>query len=409
VYDGVLAAFDRLQGRDDLPVRVALETRDTERDVDKATEEARNLVKDQSVIGILGPMFSNTTTAAARVAGANRVPLVTPTANQNGIAALGATVFQANPDYEQRGRAMARYAVKKLGAKVLGVLAPSDSYAKFLADAFIKEARSLGAIIACTEWYQKGDPNLRKQFMSFRLASRRYGSEPVLTFGGKMNQKDIMKLLRVGASPSTVDSCMLKGLTVPVKRLLGPRGVYLLDSIGVAATFDNTGVDSLAHPEAGINALYCPISGPEEIGIISSQIVYHGLVTQILGSGEWNSPADLEANRRYAAGVQFESDSYVDTASARYKDFLRVFQSRFKRLPSKNSMYGYDTASMMLDCIIDGATTRDKLTAALSNIRNYRGVKGAISFTEGRVNGALHVLQFGQRGVSRITELSTTE
>ena len=151
VYEGVLAAYDRFHALAKPGPQISLEMRDTDREGGVAIDMARQLSADPAVVGILGPVFSNTTISAARVAAASRVPLVTPTANQNGIAALGEAVFQANPDYDQRGKAMARYAVQLLGLHVLATLSPSDTYAKFLADAFAREARALGAVVAAQE------------------------------------------------------------------------------------------------------------------------------------------------------------------------------------------------------------------------------------------------------------------
>ena len=100
------------------------------RDPAVAARLTKELAADQEVIGILGPMFSSTTLTAARAAQEAAIPLISPTANANGIAALVQFVFQANPDYEMRGRAMARYAVGKLGFRTMAVLAPSDAYGK---------------------------------------------------------------------------------------------------------------------------------------------------------------------------------------------------------------------------------------------------------------------------------------
>ena len=47
--------------------------------------------------------------------------------------------------------------------------------------------------------------------------------------------------------------------------------------------------ESLAQGSAGIQGLYCPISSPEEIGVVSAQLAYANIKTRLLGSGEWNS------------------------------------------------------------------------------------------------------------------------
>ncbi len=405
-YDGVLTAFQAFIDKFGKSYQISLDARDTEHDLQIATDKARALVKDSTILAIIGPVYSNEAIAAARIAGANGVPLITPTANQNGIAALGTTVFQTNPDFEQRGRAMARYAVTTLGSKVVGVLAPSDTYAKFLADGFVKEAKEEGATVAVIQWYQKGMSDLRAQFSAIRAAALLETAEPMVQFGGKMNKQDVMNLVRLGLPIRRVDSLLARSAKVSAHWLLGPRGKELLDSVGIPLWYDQSAVDSTAHPVTGIEALYCPISGPEEIGIISSQLVYSNIKTHFLGSGEWNSLSDLEANRRYCEGIQFESDTYVDSTSDAFKNFTGDFNKQFKKSPDRFTMYGYDATNLVLTQIANGATNRQALARALASVQSYPGVRGKIGFSDGRVNVWIHILEYDGDGIRHITEVN---
>ena len=405
-YDGVLAAFQSFLVKMGKNYQISLDVRDNEHDVDLSTELTRDLVKDSTLLAIVGPVYSNTAIAAARVAGANSVPLVTPTANQNGIGALGSTVFQANPDFEQRGRAMARYAVASLGAKVVGVLAPSDTYAKFLADGFVKEAKEEGANVVVIQWYQKGMSDLRAQFLAIRSAGLVQTSDPMVEFGGKMNRQDVMNLVRLGVPIRRCDSLLAHSAKVSARWLLGPRGKELLDSVGIHLWYDETLVDSTEIPVTGIDALYCPISGPEEIGIISSQFVYNNLQTHFLGSGEWNNLPGLEANRRYCKGIQFESDTYVDSSNGAYRKFVDDFVQQFKKSPDRYTLFGYDAMSLVLAQIAAGATNRPALTRALSSVKDFPGLRGKIGFGAGRVNVWIHILEYDGEGLKHLTEVN---
>ena len=195
VYDGIEYAVDQFMRDPFQRIKVTLVTRDTERDPATASRLVRELASDPGVVGIIGPVFSSSTVTAAHSAQDAGIPLISPTANANGIAATGPFVFQANPDYDTRGRAMARFAIQKKGFHRLAVLAPSNSYGKFLAESFIDEARRLGAFIVATEWYERGKSDLSAQMRSVRRAGLRLGSDPYIAFGGKKKLGELMKLV----------------------------------------------------------------------------------------------------------------------------------------------------------------------------------------------------------------------
>ncbi len=405
VNDGIEFAVQQF-GRDPSEqIKVTLVTRDTERDPAVASRLVNEMASDQGIVGIIGPMFSTTTITAARAAQEVSIPLISPTANANGIAATGSFVFQANPDYETRGRAMARYAVEKKRFRRFAVLAPSDAYGKFLADGFVDEVRNLGASIVATEWYERGKTDLTSQLRNIRRAGLRIGTDAFISFGGRKKLGELMKLVGLGVPVKTLDSLLHKGAMVNAVTLLGPDAAAHLDSIGITVVYNEAMTDSLDTPVTTIDALYAPITSPEEIGVVSSQIVYFNIQAQLLGSGEWNSLSELDEHRRYSSGVVFESDSYADTTSTVYRDWAAGYKARFNRRPSKNSLFGFDTADMVLGAMRDGATTRQALARALSRTRSYSGYHSAIGLSSRRVNNILSILRFDGQNISRIDEI----
>jgi len=405
VYDGVLYAIEQYGREPDVRVAVSLETRDTEREPRLATKGAQELCDDRDVLGIIGPVFSATVTSAAAVANARGVPLVTPTANANGLVVAGKYVFQANPDYDTRGRAMARYAVLTRGFRSVAVLAPVDAYGRFLGEGFVREAERLGARVLGSEGYQRGSPDLKQPLAKLRRAGMLAGADAKLSFGGRMRPQTLMKFVDLGVPLKRLDSLMSSGGTVSARTLLGPRARVLLDSLSIPVIYDESRVDSLEYPVDAIEGLYVPIGAPEEIGVVSSQVVYFNFQTQLLGSGEWNNFAELNANRRYCDGVEFESDTYVDTTGGNYTSFVGGFTARFKKRPTKNTLFGYDTAAMMLELIRTGATTREALQRALAGLREFRGYHSKIGLDGGRVNSWLTVLQYTKDEIRKVGEV----
>jgi ABC-type branched-subunit amino acid transport system substrate-binding protein len=405
VYDGVLYAMEEYAMDPSARVKVSLETKDTERDPKIAARGVEEFAANKDVVGIIGPVFTTTTTAAAGPATARGIPLVSPTANGTGIAAAGPYVFQANPDYEIRGRAMARFAVAVKGFRTVAVLAPSDTYAKAMAESFIAEATSLGARVLATSWYQHDAMDLKPQLSSIRRAGMLDAAEPSISFAGKMKSTDLMRFAELGVPVRRIDSLMNKGSVVSLSWLIGPISKSTVDSLGINVVYDESKVDSLQYPVTGIQALYVPIGSPEEIGVVSSQVVYFNFQTQVLGSGEWNNFLELNANKRYCGGVMFEADTFIDSNSVSYNDFLVGFSARMKKRPSRNALMGYDTARLMMGLIQSGATSREALAKGLAGVHDYQGLHSKIGFTPGRVNMWISVLRYDADAVQKVDEV----
>jgi ABC-type branched-subunit amino acid transport system substrate-binding protein len=406
IYEGVQVALAEYGADPANRVKVALEARDSEREPDIASRAVRELAADLGVIGIIGPVFSNEALAAADVAQANGIPLVTPTANAVGIAAKGPMVFQANADYDVRGRAMARHAVKKLGMTTLAVLAPEGSYAATLANSFVEEVRALGARVIAVQWYPRGAQDLKQQLREIRLAALLEETPPYLDFGGKMKRADMMRLVDAGIPLSRVDSLMASGARIPASSLLGPSARSILDSLQIPVDYDQSRLDSLEYSVTAIQGLYVPVSAASEIGVVASQAVFFHIKAQLLGSGEWNDIGELTANRRYCTGIVFETDTYIDSSTASYQDFLTRYRKTFNRFPSRNSLYGYDSARLLLQGIRAGAGNRPALQRMIEAIRDFRGLRSRIGFGPNRVNRWLTLVEFDGDDVRRVEEIN---
>jgi ABC-type branched-subunit amino acid transport system substrate-binding protein len=97
---------------------------------------------------VIGPLFSDEAMAAAPAAEEMGVPLLAPLATDEAVSTGRRFVFQANPTFPARGRAMARYAVGRLGLRQLGVVSQTGTFGTDMGASFATEARRLGATIA---------------------------------------------------------------------------------------------------------------------------------------------------------------------------------------------------------------------------------------------------------------------
>lgn len=401
-------------------VNVVLTILDSEGNPEMAASAVRSLAMDKEVVAILGPVYSEEVAASAREANNNGVPLVTPTATSIGLASTGSYIFQANPDYATRGKAMARYAMERLGFRTFAVLAPIDSYGKFMAESFVQEIRRRGGKIIGIEWYQKGTTEFREQLMRLRWAGRLEQAPAVVSFARKIPAEELKKLLDYGVSRVLLDSLIARRQKISVKLLFGSNGERVADSLQIPMIKDLPEEDFLEIPVHTIDAFYLPIASAEEIGIISAQLAYHNFKTQLLGSGDWYNLVELDANRQYTNGVIFDSDTYADPADSNYIRFFDRFYQKTKMRPTKNTLFGYDTARLILSAAVRSVSssqlgigndivTREDLASALRRIDRFHGLRSIVSFNRGRVNVALNILQYKSGEVKKLDDMILQE
>jgi ABC-type branched-subunit amino acid transport system substrate-binding protein len=385
-------------------IEVSVDVRDTERDPTIAAQAALELAEDRRVVAIVGPVFNHEAADCAEIAATKRVPLITA-ANADGLAAAGPYVFQLHADLTTRGRAAAQYAVSELGLTTLAVLAPSEGTGKTTAAAFIDEALNLGAQVVAREWYAPKSTDLREQLKDIRRAALNE-TEPLISFAGPITHTDIMHLMELGVPAKTIDSLMNKGAEVSVLKLFGPHGKKIADSLQLPTFIPEKMVETIDTPATGIRAVFVPINEPQEIAIVTSQLAYFNIKTQIIGSNEWYSPIELDANKRYADGVIFLSDFYIDAGDPSSINFSKRFFDKTKRKPTTNIIMGYDVMKFLSSIIYSGVTSREGIMHALSNTERMHLLHGTVTLTNERVNRELHVLQFKKNEVVKIGNLS---
>ena len=159
VKQGAEMAFD--EHNHGAVTKLKLTPRDTKGDPIDAIRQVRWLADSAKVIGILGEVLSGPTVAAAGVADALGVPLVSPTASEERIAGIGPCVFQLTQSISWQGSAMAEHAAVKLNFKSLAVLHPRETTWENVAAAFAQEAAKQGAAVALTVSYEPGTTDFK--------------------------------------------------------------------------------------------------------------------------------------------------------------------------------------------------------------------------------------------------------
>jgi ABC-type branched-subunit amino acid transport system substrate-binding protein/TolA-binding protein len=406
LLEGIRLATDEYNA-ESMP-KVNLEVRDSEHDAGVAARQVSELSADSQILAILGPVFSNEVFAAAGFANKRGAPLLTPTATATGIASIGNYVFQANPDFVTRGRAMAQYASIAKGAHRFAVLAASDSADRATVEAFIQEVLDLGGQMVDVQYYKPGQTDLRDELTAMRQRGLELTEPFVISFGAKTRPVDLKKMASWGVPQHVLDSLVTLSSVATVESLFGDDGRHVADSMKIPTQRIRAKYDSLGLPVAAFDAIFLPISSSEEIGIVTSQLRYFNFQAQLLGNGSWYEPNELEQHRQYSNGVIFSTETYLDEINQHYQQFLKQFRATYSKDPTKNSIIGYDAVKILLDAIRQGATGREAIATVLRSAQTFQGIHSKTLLGARRVNSFLTILQYKNRSIKKIGEIDVS-
>jgi branched-chain amino acid transport system substrate-binding protein len=122
---------------------IIVEVRNDQNNRTRAIEAASALVGDRAVIGVIGPVNSSSSIAAADIYNGSVAHLL-PTATDDRLANAGPWTYRMAPTNGVQGRALARIANQRGYTRVPVYTDPNDAYSKSLSDAFVREATTKG-------------------------------------------------------------------------------------------------------------------------------------------------------------------------------------------------------------------------------------------------------------------------
>jgi len=371
-------------------IKVSLEVMDTQRDPKLAAEIIQGFGEDSSVSCILGPVFSSELMECAELGEKFSIPIVSPTATGDKLAADHHYIFQLNPTYEIRGKLMAEYLIKKLGMKNFAVIY-EENYGENFYRHFEKYAEKLGGKVVSGNPYPKDISNIGEIIGSIYKVIK---ENDLFINPVNLNLVQRQKIESAGVRYSLMDSLINSKLDVSIYYLLGKNAKKIFDTLNIKP--HKLKPETNKFIQGYIDAIYIPVSNPAEIGVIVPQLYSDGLSFFIAGTGDWNNEEVLKDNKVYIQNLIFESEYYPDSTSRNFSELIRnLKKSKFKF--SKNFLFGYDAASLILKLVDDGARTRIQFNDALKNVANYEAVKSKISLDYYGINSELNILRYNNR------------
>ncbi|MDE2889014.1 MAG: ABC transporter substrate-binding protein [Gemmatimonadota bacterium] len=351
MVDGVLVARELHQLKSG--ERVALVFKDSEGSPVRAIKAAQSLIEDHGVIAIIGALTSDETLPVAALIGPLEVPLIAPTASEDGLATLSPYVFQVNATPGAQGRRIADYAVRESGMRTLATFASRDTYGERIAREFTARAEESGSEVVIQTWYEPGTTDYRGQLERIRDAG--LALHPPEILADEIDSLILGSIRLAPPPPVEVDPDTVQ-----------PPPVHTLDGLLIAG-------------------------GKEDVLLIAPQIAFHRIHSQLLGSDGWNHHE--VARDSYTDGAVFVAKYSTRSDLVSVHEFLGAFRQRFNRDQSIAAALGYDAMNAVLTAVARGGTTPGRLQHALENLGEIPGATGKISFSRGnRENGWMYLL-----------------
>jgi branched-chain amino acid transport system substrate-binding protein len=318
--------------------KVELQVRDTRAEAVQALQATRSLIEEAHALAIVGPLLSTTAVGAGAISDCHGVPLITPTASEGSISAIGKYVFQRGVAARMLGKRAAAFAVEELGLRQLAVLAPRDDYGSSAVEGFSREAADRGAQILTVAWYPVGATDFKDQLTQIRRRHQAY-TDSLVTLGQLY-----------------VDTAFVEPDSIPPEE----RRVWL-------------------------DGLFVP-AYPEEAGMIAPQIAYHRIETQILGTSAWGSPEALRIGGQYLDGAIFATDFSEALFTEEYDRFITDYRIHHGKKPGKVGVFSYECTKLVLRGVETGVRGPEGMSQFLAATEKFPGLSSLISLT--RNNGA---------------------
>ncbi|MBW7887751.1 MAG: ABC transporter substrate-binding protein [Bacteroidetes bacterium] len=383
-------------------VTVNLEIRDSERNKEILKQQCDTLIAKDDILAILGPLFSDQVRDAAALLQVSGIPLITPTATDDGLTDINQNIFQSNVSNSTKAKTLAQYVINQLGAKKIAILGSDAPASAVSADSFKDEVKRLGGEVVIDKRFSQRQTDLRAILKQFRITGAALAPEYVVSLKGKLNPIEVTRrLVSLGVRQKYIDSVLAKEGTINLTTLFGNEAEKVAASLNLPVQKVTVNPDSLQYPVNIYDVIFCPIARRTEIGIITSQLALYNIKGTIVGLTEWYDLNELEMNKRYADGVVFGSERYIEKTPYVQQIYTR-FQEKYKRQMTDNELYGFDTMTMLLDVLNNGAVTREELRNALQSIKNFHGIRNAILFGSDRINSHLNILQYKDGGIKKI-------
>ena len=329
IYNGAVIAAEQI--RNEYGIVIDITAVDTRADPIDAASLIADIASDKTYVAVIGPLTSEEAAVAAASLICSDLPLLIPAATQAGLTGLSQTSFQLSPNIELEGAIMAEYAAIYLQADSAAIITSTAAEHLKMSRAFIERFEKLGGTIVAVEYYRPRDKDFGPQIADIKT------------------------------------------------ELLGefPDSIYYINPGGDTLDLD----DIPAH----LDCLYLP-GNADQIKLLVAQIGFYNLNAAYLGSDGWGDEKVYRLGDNVTKRAVFPSPFLGSENSEANLKFSAAYDIRYGKRPERLAALGYDALKILGMAIKRSGNNRRRLVESLSDLREFQGASGRISFGKSREN-----------------------
>jgi ABC-type branched-subunit amino acid transport system substrate-binding protein len=350
--------------------------RDTAGDPDQAIKQLEDLVYNEHVAVVIGPMIAKVAYETSIKAEELEVPIITLSLKAD-LPKLGKYVFRNFLTFESQAKQLVSYAMEALGTKKFGLLYPNDAYGVGLINAFWNEVDKKKGEIRAAEKYE---PDTKTFADPIKKLVGRYYLDARYDFNKA--KSEIRKSQMSSLAKKRAMDKLVKSLPpmVDFEVLFVPDYHDQAAMIAPALAFED--IILMTEKQWKIDRI------KKSLGTDKLEMIY------LFGANGWNNPQLVEWAKRDIQGAIFCDGFFIDSSRPQTKLFVGKFKANFDREPTNIEAQAYDTASLLKSIITkQKPLDRRSFRNALLTIKDFPGATGDTSFSpDGEVEKDLFIL-----------------
>jgi branched-chain amino acid transport system substrate-binding protein len=322
---------------------VELVVKDDAGDPLKAEQLCEELIEEDNVICVLGPLKSESVAGAATVTERWGIPLVTPTATQKVLTSSVNFVFQMTPSPERKAKSMAEFLIRNQKFSDFAMLIPEGGENKTEALGFKEAVEQEGGKMMAVAYYPPGTDDFSSYIKKIKSAL-------------------------LGVSPTS---------------------------------FQEESSSFFDQMPARVDGFFISADEKDMYTILSS-LANFKIYTTVIGMERWDDQQLLALTQSLKQEMIFTTDEHPQNdkielgfESPERENFLKLYYEQYKSVldrsafggkePDQLFMLGYDSMKLLLSILSTGSmgedvTSPEQIMTALSTTVDFKGAAGKIRF-----------------------------